>query len=394
VGCCVEGTLCAMPDVVVVGGGILGAACAYELSARGRSVVLVERGELAAGASGRNHGLMLSPQDPRLGPMFEASLDLYRSASADAPVPFSMDDDPIGFLIVAGDDEERLAGREEAEAIAAEGVGLERLDAAGVREAEPGLAGDIDEGWLLDDGRRLDPAALTVSLALASGAEIRRHLAVRRLLTRGDRVTGVATDEGPIEADEVVVAAGPWTPPLVRPLGISLPVVGARGWLVHLLPARPPVRRLVERAGWHAVGGEEELSRLYASAFVDGMPPPDVGTLLQPNPDGTMLVGGSRQRAVTNEPEDPGMPRELLRRAVALVPSLSEASVLSAWWGLRPVTPDGLPLVGRLADGLVVATGHGSQGVILGGGTARLVGALLDGDPPPFDPAPFAPARG
>ena len=383
-----------MPDVVVVGGGILGAACAHELATRGLTVTLIERDELAAGASGRNHGLMLTPQDPRLVPMFTESLDLYRAAAADAIAPFSMDEEPVGFLIVAGDEEsEREAGRSEAEAIAAQGVGLERLDAEGLRAIEPHLAQDLVEGWLLDDGRRLDPAALTVSLALASGTDIHRHTAVRSLLLRGDRVAGVVTDIGEIEADEVVVAAGPWTPPLLRPLGLALPVVGARGWLVHVQPAAPEVSRLIERAGWHAVGGEEALSRLLAGSFVEAWPRPDVGTLLQPNPDGTMLIGGSRQRAVTAEPEDPGMPRELVRRAVTLVPELVGAAVLSAWWGLRPVTPDGLPFVGRLAEGLVVATGHGSQGVILGGGTARLVAALLSGDEPPFDPAPFDPAR-
>lgn len=380
-----------MPDVVVVGGGVIGAACAREAAGRGMSVTLVERSELAAGASGRNHGLLLTPPDPALVPMFRASREVYGEIAEGAAVPFALDPEPMGFLIVAADDEaERAAGREEAEGIAASGVTCAELDAKGVRSLEPGLADELVEGWLLEDGWRLDPSALTASLALFHGVEVRRHLTVRSLLAGDGGVRGVVTDEDPIEADEVIVAAGPWTPRLLRPLGIDLPVVGARGWLVHLACDDPPIGRLVERAGWHAVGGHEAMSRLSAEQLVEAMPTPEVGTLLHPNPDGTVLVGGSRQRVVTPEPEDPSIPIELARRAVDLVPSLGEARVLDTGWGIRPITPDGRPIVSRVADGLVVATGHGSQGVILGGGTGRLVGSILAGEDPPFDPAPFA----
>ncbi len=383
-----------MPDVVVVGGGIVGCACAYELAGRGLSVTLFERGELAAGASGRNHGLMLVPPDPVVVPMFEESLALFRGVSGDAPVPFRLDRDPIGLLIAAADDEgERRAALEEAESVAASGVGVERLGAEALHEAEPGLSEGMVEGWLLDDGRRLDPAALTVSLALLSGAEIRRHVTVRGLLEAGARVRGAVTDEGAVEADAVILAAGPWSPNLLRPLGVHLPVAGARGWLVHLLPPGPAVGRLVERAGWHAVGGEEEMGPLPAEEYGEATPEADVGTILQPNPDGSLLVGGSRQRVVTGEPEDPRVPQRLVRGAVALAPALAEADVLSAWWGIRPMTPDARPVVGGVRDGLIVATGHGSQGVILGGGTARLVAAMVTDEAAPFDPAPYSPAR-
>jgi len=380
-----------MPDVVVVGGGVIGAACAREAAARGMSVTLVERAELAAGASGRNHGLLLTPPDAELIPMFRGSREVYEEAAGGAVVPFGMDAEPVGFLIAATDDKaERTAGREEAEGIAASGVACAELDAAGVRELEPGLADAIVEGWLLEDGWRLDPSALTVSLALTPGVDVLRHLTVRSLLAAEGRVRGVVTDAGTIEADDVVVAAGPWTPSLLRPLGVNLPVVGARGWLVHLACDEPPVGRLVERAGWHAVGGEEAMSRLLAAGLVEALPRPDVGTLLQPNADGTVLVGGSRQRVVAPEPEDPSVPRELTRRAVELAPALGKARVLGSWWGIRPITPDGRPIVARVGEGVVVATGHGSQGVILGGGTARLVGSILAGDEPPFDATPFA----
>jgi len=384
-------------EVIVVGGGIIGCTTAYELALRGARVTLLERSELAAGASGRNHGLLVCPLDPEMVPMARETFAAYDEIRDLVPVPIRLDPSPIGFLLAAGDDPvERASGREEAEAAATCGVVVAGLDPAAMAELEPSLATDLAEGWLLEDARRVDPAALTVSFALmarAKGADVRTHVMTRALITSGDRVRGVITDQGPIHADHVIVAAGPWSASLLRPLGIDLPVSGARGWLVHLAPPEPVVSRLVGRAGWHIPPSAEPSPPLRAADVSEGNPAADAGVLLQPNGDGTLLVGGSRQRAVTPEPEDPGVPQRLLREAIRLVPSLAEATVLGAWWGIRPVTPDGRPVVGTVGEGLIVTTGHGSLGVILAAGTARLIAASMFDEPLPFDPGPFSPDR-
>lgn len=384
-------------DALVVGGGVVGCACAYELARRGAKVVLLERAELAAGASGRNHGLLLSPLDPLMVPMAQASTAMYEGVAAAAPLPIRLDARPIGFLLVAGDDEaERTAGRLEAEAAANCGVRIEPLDRSALLDLEPELSPDLSEAWLLEDARRVDPAALTVALGLLArqeGADVRTHVAVRALLADEGRVRGVITDEGPAEAHTVVLAAGPWSAALLRPLGHHLPVMGARGWLVHLAPKRLPVTRVVGRAGWHSPPDPEGLSPTLAEEVMEAGPVTITGTLLQPNADGTVLVGGSRQATVAGEPEDSSIPRKLLRDAIRLVPSLAEAAFLSAWWGVRPMTPDGLPIVGPAGDGLFLATGHGSLGVILAGGTARLATSIILGQEAPFDADPFAPDR-
>lgn len=385
-----------MANVVVVGGGIIGCACAYELSRQGASVILLERSELAAGASGRNHGLLLSPLDPALVPMAAASTELYEAAEEASPLRINLDPRPIGFMVVAAEEAEVDAARGEAEAAGACGVHIERLDDAQMRGLEPELAPGLAAGWLLEDGRRLDPAALTVALGLLAaqqGADLARHTSARAILHDGGRVHGVLTDDGPIPGDAVVVAAGPWTGPLLRPLGITLPVTGARGWLVHLDPQRPLLSRLVNRSGWHVIGEESGMAVQRAGDIAEAYPDPDVGTLLHPNLDGTMLAGGSRQPVVTGEPEDPSVPQRILRQALRLIPALADVPVISAWWGIRPMTPDGRPVVGKVMDGLYVATGHGGQGVILGGGTGALVASLVLGERRPFDPAPYAPGR-
>jgi glycine oxidase len=115
--------------------------------------------------------------------------------------------------------------------------------------------------------------------------------------------------------------------------------------------------------------------------------------LLNPHPDGSILVGSSREAAIAPEPADPAVPRHQVADAIELVPGLADAEVRSSWWGVRPLSPDDRPLIGPVLEGLVLATGHGSEGVILGGGTADLVTAFVLGGEPPFDAAPFDPRR-
>ena len=191
----------------------------------------------------------------------------------------------------------------------------------------------------------------------------------------------------------MIVAAGPWAPSLLRRAGVRLPIIGARGWLVHLAPATPALGQIVERGGWHTLAGQDVWRPLSAGQLAEGPPPNDVGSILQPNPDGTVLVGGSMQHTVAAEPEDHAVAGELVRRAVQIVPALADAEVLGAWWGTRPLTPDGRPFVGWTGDGLFVAVGHGSQGIILAGGTADLVGSLVSREEPALDPVPFRPDR-
>jgi sarcosine oxidase subunit beta len=191
-----------------------------------------------------------------------------------------------------------------------------------------------------------------------------------------------------------VVAAGPWSGALLRPLGVDLPVAAARGFLVHLGPAPGLLRRIVETGGWHPLPGEEPMAPVTAGQAAIGPVGPFLGTLMQQNADRTVLAGSSRQAALGAEPEDPGgVTREILRRAIRLVPALRDVQMIGSWWGVRPMTPDARPIVGRVRDGLIVATGHGGQGVILAGGTAPLVSALVTGDPPPFPAEPFDPGR-
>jgi D-hydroxyproline dehydrogenase subunit beta len=391
-----------VPDIVVVGGGIIGAACAFELADRGASVTLLEKDELAAGASGRNLGYLDTSKDPVLAPLARRSLERYAEISSNPPTPFFLDDEPIGTLAVTieGDELEDLRGwAASAEAV---GVRVERVDDR-VRELEPELSPDVLEAYLLHEGHRVDPLALTVclgALARNAGATIRHHTPVRRLVARGDRVIGVLTDDAVLGADEVVLAAGPWSPAIARPLGVALPIAAARGWLVHAAPERPLFRHWIQSGARRLLAGREPATasepgelRLSMREFAEAGETREVSPMIQPAPDGSVLTGTSREPSLAADPFDLDVPRIVAAQAARLVPALADAPVLATWSGVRPVSPDERPMLGRVRDGLFVATGHGSEGVILGAGSAEQVAALILGTEPPFPPAPFDPAR-
>ena len=391
-----------MPDVVVVGGGIIGAACAFELARAGASVTLLEKDELAAGASGRNLGYLDTSKDPVLSPLARASLGRYLELATDPPSPFFMDAEPIGTLAVTIDEDEVADLREWADAAEAVGVGLEHVGAS-ARELEPALSPELVDAYLLHEGHRVDPLALTVTygaLARHAGATIRHHAPARRLTERGDRVTGVTTDDGVLEADVVVLAAGPWSSALARPLGIRLPLAAARGWLVHAGPEETLFRHWIQSGARRLLRGEDpivasEPGPLLVSMreFGEGLEARDIAPMIQPAPDGSVLTGTSREPSFSTDAYDLEVPRLVAAQAARLVPALADAPVLATWSGVRPVTPDERPMIGWARDGLLVATGHGSEGVILGAGSAELAAALVLDDAPPFDPAPFDPMR-
>jgi glycine/D-amino acid oxidase-like deaminating enzyme len=389
-----------MPDVVIVGGGVIGAACALELAERGASVTLVERDHLAAHASGRNQGLWVLPEDEANVPMALASLETYRRVAAEGPVDVAMDPEPIGQLLVAADSGE-FRSAEAAVALARRhDVPVDDLDSPGaIHNVEPALNPNLAGAWLVHHGHRLDPGALTVAMALMAagrGAVIRHHLHVRSLATRDDRVVGIVTDEGMIDAPTTIVAAGPWSHDLLDPVGIRLPITGARGWIVRVRPAPGLLHHLVESPGPHeALRGEVATRRPTAGEVVArGLPGSAIGSLLHPHRSGrTVMIGSSRQTWLTPEPNDDAVVAASLAAAIELVPAIADADVLSSWWGLRPLSPDERPFVGPVREGLHVATGHGSEGVILGAGTARLVAAPLVREDPPFDGTAFEPLR-
>jgi glycine/D-amino acid oxidase-like deaminating enzyme len=360
------------PDVVVVGGGIVGIAVAASCAHRGLSVTLCESGGLAQAASGRNQGLVIGPHHPEIEPIGRRTLELFLDLHERSGRSFAFDRDPHGCLVLSDE-------------------GGERLGADELRAAEPLLAPHVVTAELNMDARRIDPGAAAAALAheaRTAGADIRTGCAVRELLRRGDDVTGVLTDDGRIEAGTVVVAAGPWSWRVCRSLPHDVPVRGVRGWIIVTRPAPFRLRHAIEEEWTRPAPAAPTLAQVAEGSE----PVPYVACVLQQDAAGRILVGSSLHGATSDADESPETRHEIARRAVALMPVLAGLAVAETRSCQRPYSPDGLPLIGPYpgADGLVLATGHGSVGVTQSLGTGEAVAEGILGRV--WDPA-LAPTR-
>jgi glycine/D-amino acid oxidase-like deaminating enzyme len=370
-------------DVVVVGGGIVGTATTAFLAEAGVHVVLCERGELAAGASGRNQGVVQHPHDPILADLYRGSLEAYQTL-ADEDVGFEFPDEPAGLLYV---------GHQPAVAaeMAAAWRGLHPATNAAViagadlRALEPSLAPEL-VACRLEVGYPVAPASGALafaSLAERYGAEIRLGTPVE-LVVDGDRVVGVRGRDAGISAPTVVVAAGPWSPRLVDPSGAWASIRPSWGVVVAVGLAEPPLHVLEE--------AEIAIEPDDVDSAADGTEAGPAIAFSLVTAGGTTGLGSV---FADREPDPAPLVPRLVERGSRFVPALAAAPIFATRVCARPVSLDGRPLVGAVPglDGVVLAAGHGPWGISTGPGTARLVADLVLGRerivPTALDPGRF-----
>ncbi|MBB4894822.1 glycine/D-amino acid oxidase-like deaminating enzyme [Streptomyces olivoverticillatus] len=371
-------------DVVVVGGGIVGAACAEALTRRGVRVLLAERGPLAGQTTARGDGrLLISDKPPGPGlTLAMASLrrwPLLLAALREelGPARAACEYERKGGLAVAVRAEEAAALRELAAAQRSAGADARELTPDEAIGREPHLTPAVRAAVHYPEDARLQPVlAATALLAAvrARGGEIRTGVHVLSVLTGADGwVVGVQTPDGPLPCGAVVNAGGPRAGTLAEAAGASLPVLPRYGTVLVTAPLPPGTVR-------HTVHGT-----------VAGGPPVVVGAA----PGGQVLISSGRRRAGADEALRADDLRALARCTAALFPVLAGVPVLRAYGGFHPGTPDGLPVIGEdpRHPGLWHAAGHAGAGVALAAATGELLGQLFTGEPPLVDPEPFRVAR-
>ena len=366
------------PAVTVIGGGVIGLAVAWRLARRDVRVTLLERHAPGAGASTAAAG-MLSPlkEAGEPGPFLDLGLrSLARypefvrevEAGADMEVGYRRD----GRLDVAFTDEAADGLRAQKELQETAGHDARLLSPAELRRLEPGLSDDAVLGLATAHDHQIDNERLVRALWLAAereGVDLRTGVGAAGVETEGPggRVTAVRLDSGAdLTAAAVVVAAGAWTGALALPR--SVPVRPVRGQIVVLRMVPPALQRVTWGPGCYLV----------------------------PRTDGRVLVGATMEDAGFVVTATAEATRHLLDCAIRVVPALAEAEIQGFQVGLRPATPDGLPVLGAdpATPGLHFAAGHFRNGVLLAPETAELVVAgILDGRAadPVFSPARFAP---
>ncbi|HEY3227521.1 MAG TPA: glycine oxidase ThiO [Planctomycetota bacterium] len=360
-------------DAVILGGGIIGAAIAFELAKEGRRVVLLERGAVGRQASWAAAGLLtpihVAAYPAPLASLCSDSERMYERWVRDLAAP-EVEYRAGGALIPFFDD------RDERDASALEawrrerGRPVERLDAAAARVVEPMLSPELHGALLLPDVAQVRNHRLTRALAEAArrlGAEVRTESEAVGFLRVPGRVNGVKTARGDLFANETIVAAGAWSGDLLAEVDLNLPVRPVRGQMVLLQGSAGALRRAI-------------ISH---------------DSYLIPRADGRILVGSTVEEAGFDASTTADGVAFLLAQAKRLAPGVGKFAVETTWAGLRPATPDRLPYLGRPpgAEGLIIATGHYRNGILLAPITARIVADLVAGRPPSLDLAPFRPGR-
>ncbi|MGW3191381.1 NAD(P)/FAD-dependent oxidoreductase [Streptomyces ardesiacus] len=400
--------------VVVVGAGVVGAACAFHAASAGLDVTVVDRGPVGAGTTSRGEGnVLLSDKEP--GPelaLARLSRTLWDEAGRELGAD-TLELEPKGGLVVASTDESLAALREFAARQEAAGVRAEPVDR--VRDLEPHLAPGIPGGVHYPQDAQVQPvlaAAALLRAAVRRGARFRTGEVVGALTTRdgdrtplgptphgptshgpapvgpapvgpapvgpvpvgpvpGGRITGVRTAAGEVlPADAVVNAAGTWGGEVGRRLGAPVEVLPRRGFVLVTEPLPPMVRHKVYSADYVANVASSDAG-LETSCVVEG------------TRGGTILVGASRERVGFDTTLNTAVVARLAAQACRLFPFLRGVHLMRAYRGFRPYCPDHLPVIGpdpRL-PGVVHACGHEGAGIGLAPGTGALVTAHLLGRP-------------
>jgi D-hydroxyproline dehydrogenase subunit beta len=386
------------PDVVVIGGGIVGAAAAAFLAGAGARVTLVEREGLASGASGANSGAVQHPFDPVLAALYHETIALYRALSG-ADAGFRLPDEPAGLLYLSVD-ETAVRRIESALQAGFPELVLEVVTGSALEHLEPAVATGL---WAcrVRTGYPVQPGASTyayATLAERSGAVVRLGRGAA-LELRGDALVGVIVDGRRIACDTVLVAAGPWTPAIIDPSGRWTPIRESWGVVVETdLPNGP--QHVVEEAGIGAAIGAE------IGDGITGAPGRSGSSRAEPTPSepdggqtdvslvplaGIATIGST---FLEQEPDPAAWVERILTRAAAFVPGVPEAPIRGVRACARPLSADGRPLIGRVPGhrGLWVCAGHGPWGISTGPAAARLVADAILGLEPAI-PRELDPAR-
>jgi len=364
--------------IVVIGGGIVAASVAYHLARQDAQVVTVEAG-LPGPATDAGAGIICPWTEPG------DDADPYYRLSAEGaryyPELLAMlaeDGQPetsyarVGTLCVAED--ERVLAAISATLYARlpelpEIGEVEMVPAGEPRRRFPPLSPGLAGVWI-GGGARIDGRSIRDSLLHAAVIRGASRMHGTAVLDQADgRVTGVRVGGDRIAADTVVVSAGAWTAQVCAGIGMQLPIGPQRGQILHV-----------------------ELPGAATESWPVILPPED--PYLLGFPAGRVVLGATREDDAGFEYRvTVGGVGAMLAAAAAIAPGLSEATMIETRVGFRPVTRDGRPLIGLLADGLVVAAGNGPEGLTAGPLTGAAAAALALGDRPPTDLAPFDPSR-
>jgi glycine oxidase len=366
------------PDVLILGGGVIGLTTAWFLTEAGLCVTIVDKGDFGQQASWAGAGI-ISRSDPAhartpLDQLRAHSSVMYPALSQKLREQTGIDN---GYFVCGGLELFDSTADTPSDEWRGEGIAFREVGRDELQRLQPGLAPHADRAYYLPDMAQVrNPRHMRAlkNACAERGAELRANCPVRRIIGQGGRIGGIDTDEGRLIAGRYILATGAWTDALLEPLGWRPGIRPVRGQIALLNTGVSGVRPLV----------------LHGKRY------------LVPRGDGRVLVGSTEEDAGFDPRPTAAAIAELLALATSLLPELSNATVERCWAGLRPGSPDGKPYLGAVPGihNLFIAAGHFRAGIQLSPATALVMKQLILGEKPTIplddfrlDRPPVLPAR-
>ena len=362
-------------DVIIVGAGVIGCSIALKLAEANLKVTILERGRVGCEASRAAAGMLAAQSETTgAGPFFDLCLrsrSMYPEFAASliesSGIDIEYENKGMLFVTLHAGEMEEAAGWISAQTEA--GLALEQLSASAVRDCEPAVTESATGAILIPGDHQVENRRLMDALEAAikrAGIQLIEGEEVSALTTERGRITAVVSNGRRLEAAVVIVAAGTWSSKLLEPLASGVEVIPARGQMIALRGRGCPITRVLHSKKVYIV----------------------------PRLDGRILVGATVEYAGFEKAVTVSGIASLLSAASELAPSLLEFEIVETWSGLRPDTSDHLPILGSTGvDGLVLATGHFRNGILLAPVTAELITDLVVTGRSPSALEPFSSGR-
>lgn len=353
-------------DIAIIGGGVVGTSIAYQLSKRGKKVILAEKSDYASGASGAcDTHIFLQSKNPGIHlKLALASAEIFPSLAEELDHNIEYHVKGGMILIETADDLKVMA-----DFVARQkqiGLKVEIIDRKEASKLQPGLAEHLVAATHSHQDGDVNPIEMNLGFAKAArknGVEILLETEVTGIKVKGERVEAIETSRGLVYAPIVVNAAGAWAPLVAQSVGLALPIKPRRGQIMISEPVAPYIHKGMLSATYivakyHADKLKDSKSRATQLG---------VGLSLSQTDKGNILLGATREFVGYDTRNTREGIKEIMKNAVRLMPGLGVVNIIRMMGGLRPYTPDGLPLVGFVneIDGLFMAAGHEGDGVAL-----------------------------
>lgn len=369
---------------VVIGGGAVGTSVACYLAMSGMDVTLVERGEFAWGTSRRCEGHVVTYDTPPgdFSLFCKTGQDLFYEAQKFLPVDFDFSPEGIGLLV---DNESHLEMvKANYEGKQKEGYNVTLWDRDELRRHEPNIGDNVIGCLNFNNDCTLNPMRLCFGLAehaRAHGAVIMPRTHVMDLRMANGRVSGVETDKGLILTENVVLAAGVWTPRLGAMLGVNVPIRPRQGHILVTERVQGLLNKAYVEYGYLLT--KHGLKRDNVTPDMDKF---GVAFVIEPSTAGTVLIGSSRRFVGMDTRPHPSVMRAVAERGTQFFPALSDMRLLRCYAGVRPATTDELPIISTThIPGLFIGAGHEGLGISLSLITGKIMSQLVRGQTPFID---------